>query len=272
MKGMLLKYTSSNGQVFDLKCEPFRTRTADYTSYSWTPQEIKQQYGANVYRFDKGVRTYQTVLTVFGSDAERRQWLNLLHAAFEHDIFTMTPGRISHGMYYIECYIVSSSVAYSKPWTNNTISIYTPYPFWRRDIDYSLSASGETGDTYEWLDYPHGFPYDYKATLPGYSMITNPGVKAADWKLTINGRVENPIVVIDGRSIGVNAVIGSGETLVISSRDKTVMKGETNLFNSRIKSPEFFDPIPSGEHSVMWSGLYDVDLTVYEERSEPLWI
>jgi hypothetical protein len=271
MKGMILQYTSSNGQTFDLKCSPLRTKSATYTSYDWAPQAINQQLGANVYRFDKNAKTYQTVITITGNETERRQWLNLLHAAFEHDIITMTPGRITHGMYYMECYIISSSVAYSEPWTNNTLSIYCPYPFWRRDIDFSLSA-GVASDTYDWLDYPHGFPYDYKATLPGYSMITNPGVKAADWKLTINGQVENPVVVIDGRSIGVNAVIGSGETLVISSRDKTVMKGETNLFNSRIKSPEFFDPIPSGEHSVMWSGLYDVDLTVYEERSEPLWI
>lgn len=271
MKGMILQYSSSNGQVFDLKVSPFRTRTADYTSYNWTPQVINQQYGANVYRFDKNVKTYQTVLTVFGSEAERRQYLNLLHAAFEHDIITMTPGRITHGMYYIECFVISSAVNYNDPWTNNTLSIYCPYPFWRRDINYTLTA-GSISDTYEYLDFPFGFPYDYKGTLLGYSMIMNPGVKAADWKLTIKGLVENPIVVIDGRSIGVNASVGSDETLVISSRDKTVMRGDTNLFNARMKTADFFDPIPSGEHSVIWSGLFDAELTVYEERSEPLWI
>lgn len=271
MKGMILQYTSSNGQVFDLKVAPFRTRTADYTSYNWTPQVIQQQYGANVYRFDKNAKTYQTVMTVFGNESERRQYLNILHAAFEHDIITMTPGRITHGMYYIECYIIASSVAYSKPWTNNTLSIYCPDPFWRRDIDYTLTA-GAISDTYEYLDYPFGFPYDYKGTLNGYSMIINPGVKSAEWKLTIKGRVDHPVVVIDGRSIGVNVFVGDDETLVISSRDKTVMKGDLNLFNARAKTADYFDPIPSGEHSVIWSGLFDAELTVYEERSEPLWI
>lgn len=267
---MILKYTSSNGQIFDLKVGRFRTRTANYHDYTWTPQTINQQYGTNVFRFDKAAQTYKTKLTVFGSLQERKQFLNLLHAAFEHDIITMTPGRLTHGMYYIECFIISVSTYYVNPWTNNDLSIYCPYPFWRRDIDYSLTTA-DAGN-YEYLDYPYDFPFDYMATLPGYSMVTNPGVKPADWTLKIKGYAVNPVVVIGGRSIGVNAVIGSGETLVISSRDKTVTKGDANLFNARVKTNDFFDPLPAGEQSVLWSGLFDIDMTVYEERSEPLWI
>lgn len=267
---MILKYTSSNGQVFDLKVGKFRTRTADYHNYSWTPQFITQQYGTSVYRFDKAAQTYKTTMSVFGSLVERRQFLNLLHAAFEHDIFTLTPGRITHGMYYIDCFITASNTYYTKPWTNNDLSIYCPSPFWKRDVDYSLTAAD--AGSYEYLDFPFDYPYDYQATLPGYAMFTNPGVKPADWKIRIKGYAVNPVIVIGDRSIGVNAVIGAGEELVISSRDKTVTKGGANLFNARVKTPDFFDPFTSGEHTVIWSGLFDVDLTIYEERSEPLWI
>lgn len=271
---MILKYTSSNGQTFDLKVGKFRTRTANYHDYSWSPQVTNLQYGANVYRFDRDVVSYETTLTAFGTLDERRTFLNVLHAAFEHDIVTLTPGRITHGMYYIECYIIASSTYYDNPWTQNTLSIYCPYPFWRRDIDYTLKAA--EADEYEYLDYPYDFPFDYQATLPGFAMITNSGVKSADWKMVINGYVSNPIVVIGGMSVGVNAVIGSGETLIISSREKTVIKtsanGDTNLFNARIKTNSIFDPLPSGELPVLWSGQFDINLTVYEERSEPLWI
>lgn len=268
---MILKYTSSNGQTFDLKVGRFRTRTADYHNYSWKPQVTNQRFGANVYRFDREVVSYDTLITVFGTLDERRTFLNLLHAAFDHDIVTNTPGRITHGQYYIECFIIASSTFYENPWTQNTLSIYCPYPFWRRDNNFSLTAREET-ETYEYLDFPYDFAFDYKGTLSGYAMIMNPAVKEAEWKLEIHGAVNNPVVVIGGRKIAVNAAIGAGETLVISSIDKTVMMGDTNLFNSRVKTKDFFDPLPSGEHSVIWNGLYDMDLTVYEERSEPLWI
>jgi hypothetical protein len=107
-------------------------------------------------------------------------------------------------------------------------------------------------------------------------MITNPAVKPSDWRLTFKGPVNNPFVVIGSRNISVNAVIGAGEELVIDSANKTVMKygpGEAvNLFNARNKTSDFFDPLPGGDYSVLWPGTYEIELIVYEERSEPLWI
>ena len=275
MMGMNLIYTSSNGMNFDLKVGPFRTRTADYHNFEWEPQTIQQQYGSKVYRFDKPAKEYETTLTVFGTLEERKKQLNLLHAAFDNDIVTMTPGRITHGMYYIECYITSSETYYDKPWTQNMLQIFCPYPFWRRDIDYHLKV--EDVDEYEYLDFPYDFPYDYRAKLPGYANVLNPGIKKADWDMAINGYVLNPIVVIGDMSVGVNALIGAGETLYISSKNKTVKKVnqygvETNLFNYRLKANSIFEPLPSGDLPVLWSGTFDIDLTVYEERSEPLWI
>lgn len=270
---MILQYASSNGNVFDLKAGHFRTRTGNYHDFTWTPKAITQQYGERVWMFDKKPVTYSTLITVFGSLDERRTFLNLLHAAFDHDIRTMTPGRIVHGMYYVDCFITSSKTYYSAPWTQNELQIYCPYPFWIREDNYRLRAA-EAGE-YEYLDYPYDYPYDYTATLPGYGMIRNSGEGAADFVLKLSGAV-NPLIVIGKNRVGVNAAIGSNETLIISSKDKTVVKetptGTINLFNSRIKDGSIFEKIPSGENAVMWSGLYDIDLTLYEERSEPLWI
>lgn len=272
---MILKYSSSNGQVFDLKVGKFRTRTADYHTYAWLPKTIAQQYGEKVYRFDMSAKAYQTTMSVFGSLEEKKTFLNLLHAAFDHDIVTMTPGRITHGQYYIDCYITEVSTYYEEPWTQNTLTIYCPDSFWRRDINYQLHEADT--EEYEYLDFDYDFMYDYRATLPGYAMITNPGVKSADWELKIKGYALNPMVVVGGMTIGVNAVIGTEETLIISSKTKTVIKvnangTETNLFNARNKTNSIFEPFPSGELPVMWSGAFDIDLTVFEERTEPLWI
>ena len=102
-------------------------------------------------------------------------------------------------------------------------------------------------------------------------------MKPADWLIKIHGYASNPVVYVGGVAIGANAVIGSEETLVISSTNKMVIKIaangiEENLFNARLKGVSIFEPFQSGELPVMWSGTFDIDLTVYEERSEPLWI
>ena len=272
---MILKYTSSNGQVFDLKVGRIRTRTADFHTYTWEPQIIEQQYGAKVFRFDKSPAAYSTTLTVFGSLQQRKTFLNVLHAAFEHDIVTMTPGKITHGMFSIDCFITAVSTYYEDPWTQQTLTIYCPNPFWRRENIYNLHME-ETESTYEYLDYPYDYPFDYQMTLSGYAMIDNPAVKPSDWRLTFKGPVSEPFVVIGERHISVDTVIGSEEEIVIDSTNKTVTKygfGEAvNLFNARNKVSDFFDPLPGGEHRVIWPGTYDIDIIIYEERSEPLWI
>lgn len=267
---MILQYTSSNGQTFDLKAKRFRARTANFHDFSWTPKTVDQQYGTRVYRFDKAACSYTALISVFGSLEERKQWLNVLHDAFESDIRNMTPGRITHGMYSISCYIVASSTYYEEPYTQNEISIYCPYPFWGREETYHLTV--EDVQIYEYLDYPYGYAYDYRGQLPGYAMVDNRGSGAADWQLAIYGPCVNPMIVIDDIKVGVNAAIGAGETVVISSKEKTVMKGDKSLFNQRYKESSIFEKIPAGQHAVFWSGSYDCDLTIYEERSEPLWI
>lgn len=272
---MILQYTSSNGQTYDLKVGHIRTRTANYHSYQWNPKVVEQQYGARVYRFDKAATTYTTLLSVFGSLDDRRRWLNLLHAAFEHDIINMTPGTITHGVYSIQCYVVVSDTFYENPFTQNQIEIFCPYPFWRKTTKHSYGTA-ETPE-YEFLDFPYGFEYDYKAKLIGYKVVEVASVKAADWELTIHGHAVDPVVYLGGIAVGVNATIGATEKVVISSKDKTVTKisangMKTNLFNARLKTASIFSPLPSGPVGVMWPGTFALDLTVYEERSEPLWI
>ena len=271
---MILHYVSSNGNSYDLKVGHLRMRTADFHTYEWLPQAVAQQYGEKPYRFDRDARTYGAQLSVFGTMEEKRTYLNLLHAAFDHDIINLTPGKIVHGEYEIECYITMSNTYYESPFIYNDISIYCPYPFWKKEKTYELRYEDET-KVYDFLDYPYGYLYDFKAKLPGYEMIVNQSEAAAPYQLTIYGPVTDPIISIDGVQIGVYATIGAGERVVISSIDKTViLKGLTdrNLFNARVKTGSMFESIKSGEHSVLWNRTFNADLVLYEERSEPLWI
>lgn len=270
---MILHYVSSNGNDFDLKVGRLRMRSADFHAYRWEPMTVEQKYGSKVYRFDKTALTYTAQLSVFGTMDEKRTYLNLLHAAFDHDIYNMTPGKIVHGEYSIECYIIASNTYYENPFIYNDLSIYCPYPFWMIQKKYELRA--QDADEYEYLDFPYGFPYDYKATLPGYTVVENHGEAPANYQLTIYGPAINPIITIGDMPIGVKATIGSSERVVISSTDKTVtLYGAVtkNLFNARLKGQSMFNRIPPGGNTVLWSGSFNADLILYEERSEPLWI
>ena len=270
---MILYYISSNGNQYDLKVGHFRMRTADFHNYMWEPQVIEQQYGARPYRFDKAPLSYTATLSVFGTMEEKRTCLNLLHAAFDHDIYNMTPGKIVHGDYEIECYITMSNTYYENPYIYNDLTIYCPYPSWKKERLFELRPS--QGNLYPYLDFNYGFPYDYSASLPGYEVVENPGEAPCQYKLIIYGPAINPIVAIDGLEIGVNVSLGSAERVEISSVDKTVMQYGSitqNIFNRRLKGTSIFGRISSGTHNVVWNNGFSADLILYEERSEPLWI
>lgn len=94
--------------------------------------------------------------------------------------------------------------------------------------------------------------------------------------LVIYGPVVNPQVIIGDKSYLVNIVLEQGERLEIDSRTRTVTKisknGEqVNAFHNREKGKKFFKKIPPGRQKVVWSGKFDWDLVIYEERSEPRW-
>lgn len=270
---MILYYTSSNGQTFDLKVGHIRTRTADFHNYSWDPQTVSQQYGERPYRFDKNAQAYSVQVSIFGTMEEKRTYLNMLHAAFEHDIINHTPGRITHGEYYIDCYVTASNTFYENPFIYNDLVVYCPKPFWTKEKTYHLH--GEEASEYEYLDYNYGYQYDYAAKLPGYVVLANLGEISADFKLVIYGPAINPSLIIGNMPVGANVSISAAERIEISSADKTVIQRgviDKNIFNYRLKSRSMFERIPSGEHPVLWSGTFDADLTLYEERSEPLWI
>lgn len=276
---MILYYQSSNGAVFDLKDgQILRTRTADFHTHAWSPQTVEQQYGSAVQRFDKEALTFTILFSLTGSLEKRREMLNQLHAAFEADIFNRTPGRITHGAFYIDGYVIASSTYPEAPFTQNEIQIYCPYPFWVRDHEFRFETIEDSAQQYEYLDYAYDYAYDFAAHLPGYGKIENPGEAPANYHIRIYGPATAPYVSVGNRTIGITADLGTREYLDIDSKNKTVTKYaengvKVNLFNARIKgSQSIFDRIAAGDAAVLWNGTFEFDLTLYEERGEPLWI
>ena len=108
------------------------------------------------------------------------------------------------------------------------------------------------------------------------TFFQNPHFTDAKFTLVIYGPVVNPQVIIGEKSYLVNIVLEQGERLEIDSHTRTVTKisknGEqVNAFHNREKGKKFFKKIPPGRQKVVWSGKFDWDLVIYEERSEPRW-
>lgn len=275
---MILQYISHTGKVFDLKTKGgLRARSASVHTYNWDPKTTAQQYGAKVDRFDKKVEKYKLVLDIGGGIEEKKAILNELHAAFDSDIFAMSPGKLVHGDYYILCYISKSTTSYTNPYTTNEVEVYCPYPFWIKENTFEFLPQEDTADANTFLEYEYGFDYDYMSVESGQGQIRNPGAGDANFRVIVYGPAIDPVITIDSRVIGVYTTIAAGEYLIIDSRDNTVIRrmnnGEkVNLYNSRVKTgTSIFDKISSGIHSVIWAGTYGFDFTVFEERSEPAW-
>ncbi len=133
--------------------------------------------------------------------------------------------------------------------------------------DYVYSENG--------ADHPYDYPYDYALTVNGRNIVCN-SVGSNAFRLLIYGEAVNPSVVIGGHTYSINGTVAKGETLLIDSMNKTITLttatgGQVNWYDKRNRDSYIFEPIPSGNSIVLWSGEFAFDLTVIEKRSEPRW-
>ena len=65
-------------------------------------------------------------------------------------------------------------------------------------------------------------------------------------------------IVIDQLQRRIESVTAAGE--------------RTNLFDYRDKENDIFLPVEPGVNTVIYDGSFDFDITLVQQRSEPLWI
>lgn len=272
---VLLQYIGSSGNVYNLKTDGIRTKTANYHKWKWGVNGTALQYGIRISDFSRKPAEYETMLIFTGSYNARKELIDALHEDFELDVRTMRPGRIIWGDYYIDCFVVNSSTepnAQVDLWTDNTIGLYCPYPFWIKEDTHSFYAK-EAPAGQEFLDYPFDYSYDYYFGNPGVATWQTDFPFDSEFKLTIYGPVINPRIQINGYPYQIFTELSESEYAVIDSRNHTIIKytnaGRVNLFDNRDKVNSVFKAIPGGTLQFNWTGAYGFDLTLFEERSEP---
>ena len=270
---MNITYIASSGNVYNLSGRRILTQDANLFKWGYEPRGNTQMFGERLSYFHKDPMNYPFVLIVRGGRTHRKAILTALHDDFERDIRTLKTGTLHFGEWYCECFVTESDthpIEEMEHWTEDKINIYVPSGFWLKDESREFGKAADSSTQYPFLDFEYDFMYDYSATSYGTASWITDAPFDSDFRMEIYGQVVNPRVVINGYPYIVYATVGEGETLVIDSKEKTVMCGNRNLFDNRNKVQSVFQKIPSGALSLSW-GNFAFKLTLYEERSEPKW-
>lgn len=202
--------------------------------------------------------------------------MNRLNEIADIDIIEQKPGKLWVGDYYLECYITEldpkdyDDIFYTVD-VDATIEAFTSY--WVNKSMHTFHSYGITSNYNK--RYPGRYPYRYANGLKGNYLI-NPNYTPSNFQMIIYGPVVNPQVMVGNNTYLVNIVLEEGEYLLIDSRNKTITKflknGEkVNAYHNRQKGKEFFEKIRTGRQIVQWTGKFDFDIIVIEERSAPKW-
>lgn len=202
--------------------------------------------------------------------------MNRLNEIADIDIIEQKPGKLWVGDYYLECYITEldpkdyDDIFYTVD-VDATIEAFTSY--WVNKSMHTFHSYGITSNYNK--RYPGRYPYRYANGLKSNYLI-NPNYTPSNFQMIIYGPVVNPQVIVGNNTYLVNIVLEEGEYLLIDSRNKTITKflknGEkVNAYHNRQKGKEFFEKIRTGRQIVQWTGKFDFDIIVIEERSAPKW-
>lgn len=269
---MIIKYVNSQHQEVDLNKDPYKMLVSDIIDYEWDTVESWER----IIGFKRKITKKNIdidVLKINGISARELQ--NQLTDFFETDITQMSAGKLYIGNYYLPCYIYSSE---KENWETDAVmtceyGIITDHPFWIREHPYYFKKSQAKSTNNK--RYAYRYAYRYANGLMN-TAIVNDHYADCNFRLIAYGPIVDPLVYIGGHEYLVKIILEEGEYLEIDSAAETVVKvnafGERiNAFNNRNFASSVFEPIHPGRQDIGWSGRFDFDLIIYEERSEPKW-
>lgn len=269
-----IKYIASSGREYILTINGIIHRSANYYNWQWGVVGTSLRYGVRISDFSRQAAEYDVELVIYGTPAHRREILTTLHNDFENDMRKKTPGRIAWGDYYIDCYVIKSNSTPLETWEylSNVIHIYAPYPFWVKESKISLPVSETATSSY--LDFPFDFPFDFTPPVIGTKVVASDFPFDSEFQMIIYGLAVNPRITINGYPYALYTTIPQGAYVIINSRTHSITQynadgTQSNMFNYRNKTDSIFAPIPGGNLTIEWDASFGVDITLFEERSEP---
>lgn len=272
---MIIRYVNSEGVEVILNKEPYKVLMSDLTDYD----NVEIESNGKIAGFIKEITERKLNTDIISSSKETTQELcNKLNEVFEKDIYNNVAGKIYINDYYMRCFIKSCKKSKRG---NGVIRSYeytliTDHPYWIKETTHQYLA--EPPEAVKYTDLETGimfpeFPFDF-APVRGEKILENPSFTDSNFIMTIYGFTESPQVSIAGHPYRVETTVYEGERLVIDSKKGTVKKigrlGEVvDCYNARQKDYSVFKKISAGLNVFQWSGGFGIDITLFDERSEP---
>lgn len=277
---MELYYIGSDGTRINLMQAPIMAQNPETIAHNaWSYNTISGINGlARVRRFYKDTQEASLTLSIMTQDLEDyNAIMYLLHRTFDRDIRRKKPGRLWWNDFYRDVFIVGSEQQdFEERYeaSEYELKIISVYPYWIRTKTYSYNEEASIDMLY--LDYPYDFAYDY-GLADHIDVVENDCIESANFQMKIYGPCVNPSVMIGDHVYGVDVSVLADEHILIDSLQKTIYKydlygnGE-NIFYLRNRDSDVFTKIPEGVNQIMRDKSLALEITVFDERGEPVWI
>jgi hypothetical protein len=268
-----LKYVNSLGNSIQFGGSPYFVNENNLRDFAWSYSEINN----SISKLDRnGIVTKSLTVKILAAEADLYDALNTLHKAMDTDCVKDSRGKLYIGNYYLECWITeAANKGYTKSgYLERTLSVATDRPYWTKAETFEFRKTGSTIES-TGHDYPFDYPYDL-GVGSDVSFLEVDSLGLCDFEMIIYGPVTDPEVVINGQIYKVYTDIYSGEFLRINSKNKEIFRYMSdgipvNKFNNRADD-NVFQKIPAGKNNITYNVPAGIDITYYDERSEPKWI
>lgn len=245
-------------------------------------------YGGAADGFARWPRTFELELRMRGyTRAQFLARMNDLLAVADADNIAGQPGRIivtgrDGSSQYLRCFLAVAGAQPEHPRMSNFatrgVTVLAVEPYWITEQPFNIYAGSNEGPgSTDGKKYNYKYGYRYGTGL-GARTIINSHYAATPVRITVFGPASNPSVTIGGNVYAVTVTLIAGERLIIDPLapvNKIYVINETgditNVFDSRDKAHDIFAPVQPGENDIIYSGDYDLTLTLIQQRSELAW-
>ena len=273
-----LSYVNSENKEINLLDGNIRAlKTSDIFSHEWDKKETSSTVTTS-FEMQDIQKTLDLAILAKSRD-EVNKIMEKFYRAYEKDVLDSKEGRLYFNDYYLMCNInkeVFSNWDAYKKLQKVQLGIISRTGLWYKDVSKFFGIREPSAS--DGKDYPYDFPYNYADDSMKNRLKTD-SISDTDFRLEISGIANNPTVRIGGHTYRVFADANVGESIIIDSRDKTVVKKDkygisTNIFYLRDKNNYIFRKLRTrdGLTSVEFEEPLVFKLTAYVERSRPIWI
>lgn len=209
--------------------------------------------------------------------------MNSLAAVADVDALNETPGRLYVDGQYMAGFLAVSGSVSSNPrnatFATQDIRFLSVEPYWCTERIVQLYQTGDDPGTLDTTAKKYNLRNPYHYTRRAYTAIDldNTHYAPAPMRFTISGPITNPAITIAGNVYQVNVAILQTERLVIDQTTHEIYKlnaagAKTNVFNSRNKAYDIFKPLATGTSELTYSGEFDAQIAIIEQRSQLRWV